>query len=130
MWAGIREQIDRAILAVATFLIVFAAALLLTVGWLRRRAGGDGLTGRSARSIAAGRVRISTTSDAGSMGRLRPTLAGFRVIATTFDAGGSAMLQEYFPILIVVAVFGISSPQAAWSRFPSPASSPGAKETA
>ncbi len=40
MWAGIREEISPAILAVATFLIVFAAALLLTVGWLRRRAAG------------------------------------------------------------------------------------------
>ena len=37
MWAGIREQISPAILAVATFLIVFAALLLLTVEWLRRR---------------------------------------------------------------------------------------------
>ncbi len=37
MWAGIREQISPAILAVATFLIVFAALLLLTVNWLRRR---------------------------------------------------------------------------------------------
>ncbi len=38
MWAGIREQISPAILAVATFLIAFAVALLLTVEWLRRRA--------------------------------------------------------------------------------------------
>ena len=37
MWSGIREQISPAILAVATFLIVFAVLLLLTVGWLRRR---------------------------------------------------------------------------------------------
>ena len=37
MWSGIREQISPAILAVATFLIVFAALLLLTVEWLRRR---------------------------------------------------------------------------------------------
>ncbi len=37
MWAGIREEISPAILAVATFLIVFAAALLLVVGWLRGR---------------------------------------------------------------------------------------------
>ncbi|MYI74244.1 MAG: ABC transporter permease, partial [Acidobacteria bacterium] len=37
MWAGIREQISPAILAVATFLIVFAVLLLLTVEWLRRR---------------------------------------------------------------------------------------------
>ena len=38
MWAGIREQISPAILAVATFLIVFAVLLLMTVNWLRRRA--------------------------------------------------------------------------------------------
>ncbi len=38
MWAGIREQISPAILAVATFLIVFAVLLLMTVGWLRNRA--------------------------------------------------------------------------------------------
>jgi len=37
MWAGIREQISPAILAVATLLIVFAILLLLTVGWLQRR---------------------------------------------------------------------------------------------
>ena len=39
MWAGIREQISPAILAVATFLIGFAVLLLATVAWLRRRAG-------------------------------------------------------------------------------------------
>ena len=39
MWSGIREQISPAILAVATFLIVFAVLLLFTVGWLRRREG-------------------------------------------------------------------------------------------
>ncbi len=39
MWSGIREQISPAILAIATFLIVFAVLLLLTVGWLRRREG-------------------------------------------------------------------------------------------
>ncbi len=39
MWAGIREQISPAILAVATFLIVFAMLLLLTVGWLQRKGG-------------------------------------------------------------------------------------------
>ena len=39
MWAGIREQISPAILAVATFLIVFAVVLLFTVDWLRRRSG-------------------------------------------------------------------------------------------
>ena len=38
MWAGIREQISPAILAVATFLIAFAVLLLLVVEWLRRRA--------------------------------------------------------------------------------------------
>jgi len=37
MWAGIREQISPAILAVATFLILFALLLLLTVAWLQRR---------------------------------------------------------------------------------------------
>ena len=40
MWAGIREQISPAILAVATFLIVFGVLLLCAVEWLRRRAGG------------------------------------------------------------------------------------------
>ena len=39
MWAGIREQISPAMLAVATFLVVFAVLLLCTVEWLRRRAG-------------------------------------------------------------------------------------------
>ena len=39
MWAGIREQISPAILAVATFLIGFAVLLLLAVEWLRRRNG-------------------------------------------------------------------------------------------
>ena len=38
MWAGIREQISPTILAVATFLILFAVLLLFTVEWLRRRA--------------------------------------------------------------------------------------------
>ena len=38
MWAGIREQISPTILAVATFLIVFAVLLLFTVEWMRRRA--------------------------------------------------------------------------------------------
>ena len=37
MWAGIREQISPEILAVATFLVVFAVLLLGTVEWLRRR---------------------------------------------------------------------------------------------
>ena len=40
MWAGIREQISPAILAVATFLVVFATILLATVAWLRRRGAG------------------------------------------------------------------------------------------
>jgi len=40
MWAGIREQISPAILALATFLIVFAALLLVVVAWLRRRGRG------------------------------------------------------------------------------------------
>ena len=37
MWAGIREQISPEILAVATFMIVFALLLLLVVNWLRNR---------------------------------------------------------------------------------------------
>ena len=37
MWAGIREQISPAILALAVFLIAFAVAVLLTVEWLRKR---------------------------------------------------------------------------------------------
>ena len=37
MWAGIREQISPAILAVATLLIAFALMLMATVEWLRRR---------------------------------------------------------------------------------------------
>ena len=37
MWAGIREQISPAILAVATFLVVFAVLLLAVVAWLRKR---------------------------------------------------------------------------------------------
>ena len=39
MWAGIREHISPAILAVATFLFVFAVCLLFTVAWLGRRTG-------------------------------------------------------------------------------------------
>ena len=42
MWTGVREQISPAILAVATFLIVFAVLLLAVVAWLRGRAGGEG----------------------------------------------------------------------------------------
>ncbi len=37
MWASIREQISPTILAVATFLIVFAVLLLFAVEWMRRR---------------------------------------------------------------------------------------------
>ena len=37
MWAGIREQISPAILALAVFLIAFAVLVLLTVEWLRNR---------------------------------------------------------------------------------------------
>jgi len=39
MWAGIREQISPAILALAVFLIAFAVVVLLTVEWLRNRSG-------------------------------------------------------------------------------------------
>ena len=42
MWTGIREQISPEILAVATFLVVFAILLLVAVQWLRRRGGGEG----------------------------------------------------------------------------------------
>ena len=44
MWAGIREQISPTILAVATFLIVFAVLLLFAVEWLRRRASSGAAT--------------------------------------------------------------------------------------
>ena len=37
MWAGIREQISPAILAVATFLITFSLLFMIIVEWLRRR---------------------------------------------------------------------------------------------
>ncbi len=37
MWAGIREQISPAILAVATMLVAFALAFMTAVEWLRRR---------------------------------------------------------------------------------------------
>ena len=37
MWSGIRDQISPEILAVATFLIVFAVLLLVAVNWLRQR---------------------------------------------------------------------------------------------
>lgn len=40
MWTGIREQISPEILAVATFLVVFALLLLGAVEWLRGRGGG------------------------------------------------------------------------------------------
>lgn len=39
MWAGIREQISPAILAVATFLILLAVLLMIVVAWLRRPKG-------------------------------------------------------------------------------------------
>ena len=39
MWTGIREQISPEILAVASFLVVFAVLLLGAVEWLRRRGG-------------------------------------------------------------------------------------------
>lgn len=42
MWAGIRENISPAILAVAAFLIVFALCLLWAVAWLRKRSSGQG----------------------------------------------------------------------------------------
>ena len=37
MWAGIREELNPTILAVATLLIVFAVCFLFTVEWLRAR---------------------------------------------------------------------------------------------
>ena len=40
MWAGIRENISPAILAVAAFLILFALCLLWAVAWLRKRSSG------------------------------------------------------------------------------------------
>ena len=45
MWAGIREQISPAILAVATFLILFAVLLLFAVEWLRRRSAASAAPG-------------------------------------------------------------------------------------
>ena len=42
MWAGIRENISPAILAVAAFLIVFALCLLWAVAWLRKRSSSQG----------------------------------------------------------------------------------------
>ena len=42
MWAGIRENISPAILAVAAFLILFALCLLWAVAWLRKRSSGQG----------------------------------------------------------------------------------------
>ena len=41
MWAGIREQISPAILAVATLLIAFALLLMVVVEWLRRRGSAE-----------------------------------------------------------------------------------------
>ena len=40
MWAGIREQISPEILAVASFMILFAVLLLAAVNWLRGRGSG------------------------------------------------------------------------------------------
>ena len=40
MWSGIREEISPAILAVATFLLVFALLFMATVEWLRQRGAG------------------------------------------------------------------------------------------
>ncbi len=40
MWSGIREEISPTLLAVATFLILFALLALSTVKWLRRRGEG------------------------------------------------------------------------------------------
>ena len=37
MWTDIREQINPAILAVATLLIVFSLLFMLSVEWLHRR---------------------------------------------------------------------------------------------
>ena len=50
MWAGVREQISPAILAVATFLIAFALLLMGAVQWLRGRGGGSE---RSAAAVTA-----------------------------------------------------------------------------
>lgn len=36
MWAGIRDQIDPTILAMAGLLTIFAVVLFLTIGWLQR----------------------------------------------------------------------------------------------
>ena len=44
MWAGIREQISPAILAVATLLIAFAVSLMVVVEWLRRRSANASAT--------------------------------------------------------------------------------------
>ena len=42
MWSGIREEISPAILAVATFLFVFALLFMATVEWLRQRGSDAG----------------------------------------------------------------------------------------
>ena len=42
MWAGIREQISPAILAVATFLIAFSLLFMGIVQWLRGRSAQAG----------------------------------------------------------------------------------------
>jgi putative spermidine/putrescine transport system permease protein len=38
MWSGIRDEMDPAILAGATMLILFAVALFSSINWLRGRA--------------------------------------------------------------------------------------------
>ena len=48
MWAGVREQISPAILAVATFLIAFALLLMGLVQWLRGRGSGSEPAARDA----------------------------------------------------------------------------------
>jgi putative spermidine/putrescine transport system permease protein len=48
MWSGIRDQIDPAILAVATILIVFAIALFASINWLRSRAEAAGVASDTA----------------------------------------------------------------------------------
>jgi putative spermidine/putrescine transport system permease protein len=37
MWSGVRETLSPTITAVATLLILFAVALLVTIQWLQRR---------------------------------------------------------------------------------------------
>ncbi len=61
MWAGIREQISPAILAVATFLIVFAVLLLLTRRVAARARGGAGRGGLTGRAYRAHHARSTPT---------------------------------------------------------------------